>query len=67
MGAWPGRRPTGKGSCLAYEATDGDDGVGEFEEGVDDFLAALVAVLEPGLNCCARRLWARRAGAPRRG
>jgi hypothetical protein len=48
MGAWPSASPTGKGACLAYEATDGDDGVGEVEEGVEDFLAALVAVLEPG-------------------
>jgi hypothetical protein len=32
---------------LADEATDGGDGVGEVEEGVDDFLAALVAALQP--------------------
>ncbi len=32
---------------LADEATDGGDGVGEAEEGVDDFLAALVAALQP--------------------
>jgi hypothetical protein len=32
---------------LTDEATDGGDGVGEVEEGVDDFLAALVAALQP--------------------
>jgi hypothetical protein len=32
---------------LADEATNGGDGVGEVEEGVDDFLAALVAALQP--------------------
>ncbi len=29
------------------EAADGDDGVGEVEERVDDVLAALVAALQP--------------------
>jgi hypothetical protein len=32
---------------LADEATDGAAGVGEVEEGVDDFLAALMAALQP--------------------
>jgi hypothetical protein len=32
---------------LADHATDGDDGVGEVEVGVDDGFAAFVAALEP--------------------
>jgi hypothetical protein len=32
---------------LADEAADGAAGVGEVEEGIDDFLAALVAALQP--------------------
>ena len=31
---------------LTDEATDGDDGVGEVEEGVDDVFVALVAALQ---------------------
>src|ERR1700745_1862287 len=44
----PGRTavPPVEGPCLADEATDGDDGVGEVEEGVDDILVAFVAALE---------------------
>ena len=36
-----------KGPCLADEAADGDDGVGEVEEGVDGVLIGLVAALQP--------------------
>src|SRR2546430_1295578 len=46
MVAWPGGRPPVGDPCLPDEATDGDDGVGEVEERVDDFLAPLVAALE---------------------
>lgn len=66
MGAWPGGRPAGKSSCLAYEATDGDDGVGGVEECVDDFLAALVAA-GARLKLLRRRMCVRPASAPRRG
>jgi hypothetical protein len=38
--------PSVLGPCLADEPTDGDDGVGEVEERVDDRFAALVAALE---------------------
>ena len=47
MVVWPGGCPTGRGPCLADQATDGDDGVGEVEERVDDVLAAFVAALQP--------------------
>src|SRR5438105_9926705 len=40
--------PSVRGPCLADQATDGDDGIGEVAEGVDDFLAPLVAALQPG-------------------
>jgi hypothetical protein len=46
---------------LADEATDGDDGVGEVEEGVDDFLAALVAAL-PGWIGAVSPFWAQGHG-----
>src|ERR1700745_3605396 len=44
----PGRTavPPVEGPCLADEATVGDDGVGEVEEGVDDVLVAFIAALE---------------------
>ena len=52
IGGWlwtPGRAavPPVEGPCLADEPTDCDDGVGEVEERVDDFLAPFVAALEP--------------------
>ena len=39
--------PSVEGPCLADQAADGDDRVGEVEERVDDLLAALVAALQP--------------------
>jgi hypothetical protein len=45
-GVWGAGVPSVKGPCLADEAADGDDGVGEVEERVDDGFAALVAALE---------------------
>src|ERR1700749_4381218 len=44
----PGRTavPPVEGPCLADEATDGDDGVGEVEEGGDEVLVAFIAGLE---------------------
>jgi len=38
------------GPCLADQAADGDDGVAEGEERVDDILAPLVASLQAGCN-----------------
>jgi hypothetical protein len=45
-GAWRGGCPIGTESIFADGPADGDDGVGEVEERVDDGFAALVAVLE---------------------
>src|ERR1700749_3504753 len=39
--------PPVEGPCLADEPADGDDGVGEVEERLDDVLVAFVAALEP--------------------
>src|SRR5689334_25256297 len=39
--------PPGEGPCRADEPADGDDGVGEVEERLDDVLVAFVAALEP--------------------
>src|ERR1700751_4572442 len=39
--------PAACGPCLADQAADGDDRVGEVEVRVDDLLAPLVAALQP--------------------
>jgi hypothetical protein len=57
------------GPCLADQATDRNDRVGEVEEGVNDFLAPFVAALQavegvmPGIGAFDGQRWLARIGA----
>jgi hypothetical protein len=46
--------PSVGGPCLADQAADGDDRVGEVEERVNDVLAAFVASLQPAEGVARR-------------